>query len=247
MCKSFKVLAITRATRIFFLALLLAVGIGSASADSNVVNIFPFDKISAKGGVKINYRCVADSAGLAVVESARGAKDVELNIKKGELSVKPVRESDFSEWPEVTVYSAYLTGVSSEDNAHISAQLSTIVPEFSANVTGNGKITVGNLDCTSARASLSTGSGKIIMSGRCINATYTLVGTGSIEASALQAETVKCNVTGTGSIGCDASETLDVRGLGSTRIFYKGQPDIRKTGAAKIFPLSSETWEETQN
>ena len=45
---------------------------------------------------------------------------------------------------------------------------------------------------------------------------------------------------GGGTIGCWALDKLECRGIGSTRIYYKGEPEIKKVGGGKLFPLTSE-------
>ncbi len=213
----------------------------SLKAAEKTQQVGPFDAISAQGGVKVTYRCEPDSAGLAVIVNPEGADGVEISVKKGLLTIKNQDESaNFANWPEVRVYSAYVTSLSSEKNARIEALLQTTVPEFSATVSGNGLIVAKGVDCTSAKLSLSTGAGKIEASGKTVELSCNLVGTGSIEAADLRAEIVKCRAMGTGSIGCQAIDTLDVTGLGSTRIFYKGNPDVKKTGAARLSRLVSD-------
>ena len=71
-----------------------------------------------------------------------------------------------------------------------------------------------------------------------------MVGTGTIQADELKADRVNCKIMGGGNIGCWATESLDVRGIGSTRIYYKGKPKIKKVGGGKVLPLTAATEEE---
>ncbi len=65
-----------------------------------------------------------------------------------------------------------------------------------------------------------------------------MVGTGLIEAEGLEAMAVKCSILGTGDITCWPVKKLDVRGIGTTKIQYKGNPEIKKVEGARFFLLS---------
>ena len=60
----------------------------------------------------------------------------------------------------------------------------------------------------------------------------------------MRAEIVNCKIIGSGSIGCWCLSKLDVRGIGSTKIYYKGTPEIKKVGGGKLFPLTLDNGEE---
>ena len=74
-----------------------------------------------------------------------------------------------------------------------------------------------------------------------------MVGTGTINADGLKTELVNCKIMGSGTIGCWPLSRLDVRGIGSTKIYYKGAPEIKKVGGGKLFPLTDENGEELTN
>ena len=61
-----------------------------------------------------------------------------------------------------------------------------------------------------------------------------------IQADGLEAQSVKCSVLGTGSIGCWAVDNLDVRGIGTTKIYYRGEPKVKKVGGARLLPIYEE-------
>ena len=50
---------------------------------------------------------------------------------------------------------------------------------------------------------------------------------------------MKCNVLGTGSIGCAPEESLDVRGIGTTKVYYSGSPAIKKVGGARLAQMET--------
>lgn len=64
-----------------------------------------------------------------------------------------------------------------------------------------------------------------------------MVGTGTISADRLEADVVQCKILGSGSIGCWPLQKLNVRGIGSTKVYYKGDPQVKKSGGGKLYPL----------
>ena len=88
-------------------------------------------------------------------------------------------------------------------------------------------------------ASIKSGNGTISISGHCQTANFTMLGNGTIQADRLEAVTVSCKMLGQGSIGCWPTEELKVRGIGNTKIYYKGSPKISKKGGGKLYPLES--------
>ncbi len=71
------------------------------------------------------------------------------------------------------------------------------------------------------------GNGTLIISGRCDEAKLNLTGTGVIQADDLIAENASVSAKGTGSVGVHATKDLGVFGMGSTSIYYKGNPTIK--------------------
>ena len=115
-------------------------------------------------------------------------------------------------------------------------------PAFTCKVTGNGRLVVRDIRANEIGCSLMTGHGAIVINGICTEASLSLTGTGTIQADGLEAKTVKCRNTGTGTIGCYAKEFMQVSGAGSGSIYYRGTPQIKKVLAVgvKIIPVDKE-------
>ena len=118
------------------------------------------------------------------------------------------------------------------------------MPTFYAKLIGNGKIVANEVKANEVEANFVTGNGEIIIGGSCKLAKYKMVGAGTIQADEMKADAVQCKVMGAGNIGCWPVDKLDVRGIGSTKIYYKGSPEVKKVGGGKLFPLSEEKEEE---
>ena len=198
-----------------------------------------FDHLSQLGDNNIIYKSNPDSTGLVTYYSDTDYSDaIEITNTKGKLNIKEVVGHELGTIPTLHAYSDILYQIKSEGKAEIDATMSSATPTLSITLIGNGTITCRNINTTDMSATITTGSGIIALEGECAKANYKLTGTGTIQADRLSAKTVKCTSLGTGTIGCDAQEVLETRGLGSTKIYYTGNPTIKKLGNAKLFPIN---------
>lgn len=203
------------------------------------VDIGEFTKLRVLDDVNVIYKCNSDSAGMASFAGAEEFADAFIfTLKDNTLKVQ-VTTDDVGKpgLPTVTVYSNFLTYVENSSNFSVAVKSINPCPEFKVMQIGNGTIDVSDLHVTSLTALLNTGNGSIFLSGVCRDATYKMVGVGSIQADALKAKNVSCRIAGSGTIGCWPTQSLNVRGIGSTKIYYKGHPEISKKGGGKLFAL----------
>lgn len=212
---------------------------GLAQAKVYTLNIGQFDKININSNISVVYKNLPDSTGMASYEAPEGNEDIfELTVKNGTLKIQAAKTQwGNGELPVVYLYSDFLTSVESYSDQNVSVESLAPSFSFSASQVGNGSLNIENVQCTDVSASIKTGNGSVNVSGTCVNATLQMLGTGLISADRLKAENVKCNILGTGSIGCWALKTLNVKGIGTTKIYYKGNPEIKKTGGGKLFQL----------
>lgn len=215
----------------------------STRGETFTKEIGQFEKLKINGNFSVIYKCHTDSAGFARYEAESGMDDVFFFDLKKDGTLKVQTTDPYWGKPNLPVlylYSDFLSGV--ENSSDLSVTICDLVPSgaFSANQIGNGSITAENIKSTNVSASITTGNGSVNLSGKCVNANFRMLGAGLISADRLLAENVKCSILGTGSIGCWPVETLSVKGIGSTKIYYKGQPKIKKTGGGKLFELPAE-------
>ena len=228
--------------RILLWVVVMWMGI-SSQAETYTVETGQFEKLKINGNLRLVYSNKPDSTGLARYEAPEGNNEIfSFSIKKdGTLKVQPSDEKwGQSDLPVVYVYSDFLSSVESFSELTVDIAKLSPVSNFSVTQVGNGTITVDNLKCNTVKASINTGNGSIYLSGDCVTANFMMVGSGLISADRLAAENVKCRVIGTGSIGCWPLDNLTVTGLGSTKIYYKGKPNIKKTLGGKLYELPSD-------
>lgn len=146
------------------------------------------------------------------------------------------------ELPTLYVYSDFLKQASISSESTLKIDTAAPCSEVSLSIMGNGNIVANNLKATKISAAVKSGNGTISIEGHCQKANFTMIGNGTIQADRLEAAEVECKILGTGSIGCWPVNELKVRGIGSTKIYYKGDPEIDKKGGGKLFKLE---WDET--
>ena len=232
-------------TFLFVFFALIATGI--SFAENVTIEVGQFQKLKVNGNITVVYKNLLDSIGYARYEDADGNRDIFKFSTKNDGTLK-VEPSD-DKWgqtnlPVVYVYSDFLTAIESFSDQSVEAIDIAPCTSLNVNQVGNGSISVENIKCNNVTAAITTGNGSIYLSGTCINANYRMVGTGLISADQLSAENIKCRILGTGSIGCWPIDNLNVTGLGSTKIYYKGAPNIKKTGGGKLFELPDEINED---
>lgn len=210
-----------------------------------------FDKVRVLDNVNVVYRCLPDSTGYIQYSGKADFADAFIITAKGDGKLKiQVTTEDVGkpDLPTLFIYSDFLTSV--ENSSDFLLKVESVAPcaELKMTQIGNGMISAENISATKVLATLNTGNGTVNVSGKCETAVLKMVGAGMIAADRLRANDVQCRILGTGSIGCWPVATLSVKGIGSTKIYYKGDPMIKKSGGGKLFELpddgnfGSETW-----
>lgn len=199
------------------------------------LKIGDFDKIKIQDAVNVVWHCNPDSTGRATFYSSKEFVDAFIlsNNGNGTLKVQVSTEALMKDnLPTLHLYSDFLTYVSNNNNGKVRVITPPPCAKFTIIQQGNGYVAATGLQCTDVEAKLITGKGTVSVDGKCNYATLSLTGTGEIRADELQATQVKCSFRGTGAIFCWPKEILRTKGIGTTRIFYKGLPEeiIKKGG-----------------
>lgn len=81
-----------------------------------------------------------------------------------------------------------------------------------------------------------SGSTKISLKGNVTKVEYGISGSASVDALALQSETVEVGVSGSGDLAVFAEKKLDISISGGAKVRYKGNPSINQSssGSAKV-------------
>lgn len=190
------------------------------------LDVKDFSELKVVDGINVNYVCNADSAGKAVfTTTANLASVLMFSNNSGKLEMQIATDGiDYHNLPTVTVYSNILTRVENSGDSTVKVLNVSPCPRFKARLIGNGRLSVRNLKVTALEADIRTGNGTLVVTGTCDSAKYNTTGSGVIQADEMQANTVKCTLAGTGSIGCWPSGKLTIIGAASGKVHYRGTP-----------------------
>lgn len=216
----------------------------SAQVSRHVIEVGDFTRLSLVDNINVVYRCLPDSAGLAVInctpEELQGLIFSRPSSNRLNLQVDDRLEKRGG-LPTLTIYSSTLEET---DNAGDSTLRITKLPplkNFKARMIDNGKIILYNVKASKLELQILSGKGKIIADGTCDDLAVKLVGTGEIQADNVGATNVTCRIMGTGRIGCNVlGGELKVSGSGTGKVYYKGTPSkvtVRKLGTIKAIPM----------
>lgn len=210
------------------------------TAGHYALQVRDFTELKVTDGINVDYVCSPDSAGYAVFDAASDvASRILFEPKGSKLTIEVSNEEGLPlKLPTVRVYSRYLASIENDGDSLVRAINVAPCPKFKAKLVGNGRLSVRGIDASDVSANITTGNGTITLTGRCEEAVYTIVSTGTIIADDLVAKEAKCRVWGTGTIGCNATAKLSVSGLGSGKVLYTGKPEIKKkAGGVSVNPL----------
>ncbi len=215
-----------------------------AQVTRHEVKLRDFTRLSLLDDINVNYRCNADSAGLAVITCTQEVADhliFSIN-NNGRLSIQVddafERQGNL---PTITLYSKSLDEI--ENSGDSTLRISGLPPmkTFKVRLIDNGKIIARGLRASKLELQILSGKGKLIADGSCDELALRLVGTGEIQADDVIATSVTCRIMGTGTIGCNVNGgELKVSGSGTGKVYYKGTPtkvSVRKLGTIKAIPM----------
>lgn len=219
-------------------------GIAAAGQTTYRLNVAPFFHLKVSG--QLNVDCVHDPDSTGIVSIT--AKDpaqihwVEATTGGDKLTLRLVLPDEMrdgvvetpSELPRVRVYSNYLTRVDNEGDSTVRVLTAADVPEFSARLIGNGRLSVRGINAEKVKATLFSGRGIIVLAGNAREATYSLTGVGTIEADRLTCRDARVRLTGTGAVGVHATDRLTISGTGSGTVYSRGAPEVKKKLAVGI-------------
>lgn len=201
----------------------------------------PFTAIQLMDSINVVYHNEPEFNGTVRWTDDENTDDSMLIIRnnKGTLKIQLdiTPENEAPACPTIHVYSDFLSKVLNYSDGQILVEQPAACAKIEFSQIGNGSIVASGLNATEIYAKVTAGMGTISLAGKCGTATYRMTGTGTIQADELAADTVNCRIFGGGNIGCDPHEKLNVTGIGSTRIYYKGNPQISHKGGGKLLPV----------
>lgn len=189
-----------------------------------------FTELRVMDGFNVVYSSCPDSAGIV---SFRAATDIAPEVmvtpdeKKRRLTVQLANVgSKARSLPTLYIYSDSLTRIENNSDSAVVVRNLKPVRHFSARLEGNGRLTVEGVEATTVNATKFTGNGTLKISGKCDKTKISNSGTGYINAGDLEAKEVNCSLWGTGTVLCNPSGKLNIKGLSAT-VIYRGNPEVK--------------------
>lgn len=235
--------------KFLFAALMLLFAGSLYSLDAQIVKKYALDvkefhELEVVDGINVDYECNPEKAGQVEFETTPGlAPNILFEPSNGKLAIKlTTSDYPYRNLPTVRVYSSYLSKVENSSDSTVRVLGAAGMPVFNAKVIGNGRLVVRNVKATEVKASIVTGHGSLVIYGKCDKANLKCVGGASfLQADELEANDVKCSISGTGTINCYALGKLSVSGLGSGTVCYRGNPELKKSKLSRVKVKSLDT------
>jgi len=221
---------------LILLALLLGALTSQAATDRYEVDVKDFQELKVTDGINVTYRHVPDSAGKAVfITTPEMAQEILFVPSPGKLEIQlATRKGKYEKLPTVTVYSNFISKVENDGDSTVRVLAPQPNAKIKLRLVGNGKLIADQIQTNLLEASIDTGNGTLVVSGKAPNAKLSSTGSGKLLADNLATETTSCKLLGTGSITCDVKETLTISGMGTGTIYFNGMPEIKKKMALHI-------------
>lgn len=226
---------------LFLAAMFLAPSVANAENSHYELHIGEFHKLQIDDNVNVVWRSHPDSAGYVRFHGAdRFADAFIFSNKNGNLKVQVAPEDvNQPDLPVLYIYSSFLSEVKSSSALTVTAVDVPAAAQLKFTLIGNGSIKAMGLNAPTVEAKVTTGNGIITLSGKCNNARFAMIGTGQIRADELLADDVNCQIMGTGAIYTCALKSLHAKGIGSTKIYYRGNPaEVSKRGGGKFIQMT---------
>ena len=234
--------------KLFALLIMLAAfcGLKAAEGRPHVLKVGNFTALEVINDLNVACRFNPDSAGMVrfvCPEEIVDAVLFEIRGNKLKVMISPDFIDKTEDLPSITVYADMLESVRSESARRVLVDSPAKCPSFKAILVGNGKLDIRNLNTPRFIGTLGTGSGALTVNGTGGDTLLKLVGAGAILSHELESTKVTCHLLGGGKILCNPIDELVIKGMGSTKVYYRKKPGkIKNHGLASApMPIDSTT------
>jgi hypothetical protein len=229
--------------KLFTIALISLCCCFAAVADNTevkpyAVNVGDFGELQVVDGINVIYTCSTDSAGIVTFETtADKAPMILFSNDKNALKIQLQTDGNMvKSLPTVHVRSTFLSKVDNSGDSTITVESPAASADIKLRVVGNGTIVAHGLHSTCVEGKIDTGRGHLVLQGVAQWVKLRNVGSGAIEAGNLKADKGSLLISGTGSVDCYVTSELNIKGLGSGKVYLKGTPTVknRTLGTVKV-------------
>ena len=215
----------------------------AANAETYKIPVGEFSEMVLNDKLNVVYSTNPDSVGLVAFDTKpEYVSHIMTECNKGKLKIQISPEAqDIKDLPTIYVYSTFLSKVENWRDGIVTIKEIKPASKITLSTQGNGTITANGLDATSVSLKVQSGKGFIKVSGKCRSLELINIGTGLIDAYEVAAQEVECRLTGTGSAYCSPLKKLKIRGIGTGKVYYRGEPEkIEKSGLTTVKAIKDE-------
>jgi len=225
---------------IFTAFALMFVFASSAEAKERKLSVFGFDSIQISGNINVSIQTGKGPSAVAEAETRRMLDRISLRKAGNELVVS-VRERTnqtnrfSSEQPiELRLTTNRLSKIVHRGTGVVAVDKLT-GRNTSARVGGFGSVTIGDIDTDRLEVSMN-GGGALVIGGEARKAKVVLLGSSSLDASALLVEELDLSHRGPANTQINVEKRAEITNSGTGSIQISGQPDclVRSVGSAEI-------------
>jgi hypothetical protein len=220
-----------------FTVMILTTGYTKGQSGKETRNVSDFNEVGF--GIAGNLHIRFGTSFSVVLEGSKDyLEEIETVVRNGKLIIRCDNWHLFgSQHAEVyiTMPSIKALGVSGSGKASVEEALKAEMIDL--NVSGSGKIVVGDLNASELNSGIS-GSGDIIIegSGNVGKGDFSISGSGSFKGENVKIGSLAVGISGSGSCSCNVTDNLKASVSGSGNIWYSGSPrlDVRTSGSGHV-------------
>ena len=208
------------------------------SVDSRTFAMSRFERITIGGNWAVTY-VEAPNHAIRVVMDSGGFDHYNFNVRLRTLRIERrplLRSFNHSVQPRIYVYAPSLESVTLSGLAVAENWSPVVGRDFAINITGAATADL-DLEITRNLVVNSSGMPNLTLSGNAQSLRINGAGVTNISAFELQAVDVRpVTLAGIGTVEVTATDRLDVRAAGTTRLYFRGTPTVtqRVTGSARV-------------
>jgi hypothetical protein len=197
-----------------------------------------FSEISVSISADV-YISQGDKEELIIEGDEDALEEIETEVRGNELKIKYDGPFHFKSIEKVKVYvtAKEIEEINVSGSADLIAKTKISSREMDINVSGSGKIEIGDLETDEIEATIS-GSGNIFIGGSkaVSELDISISGSGDLDSENIEIKEAEINVSGSGGCKVHVTEELEVAISGSGKVYYKGSPMVNAdiSGSGKV-------------
>ena len=200
--------------------------------DKNIITesrrMSTYDKISVTGPYQVKI-VQGNSHEVKVTADENLMQAIDIFVKAGRLVIRTHPDFNIQKYSrlDIEVPAEYLSDIKLTGSGEIYGSYIFDWHNLKLSITGSGNMDF-ETDMKHISASL-TGSGEIKLQGKTGDLKISITGSGRIDAKNLEAEDAEVHVTGSGDAFVRVRQNLNIKILGTGRVYYYGEPEFLKT------------------